>query len=187
MPWVPYRRFVLCYEWTLWALHERDYRFRATCDLCTFTPTSRTSGTQLSPSGSGRMVLVALSSEIWCMTNHQRKCKRKARGLTIQVQVLSVIVWRCCVHRSPDEEVPGGRPAKRIWVEPKVKTLTEEDLTKYTIFDVIMPLPGIDVAFPGGKLGDRCREFLTTDGLDPNNFHRKQRYRSIESLGQFVA
>ena len=105
----------------------------------------------------------------------------------MQVQVLSVIVRRCCAHRSSDEEVPGRRPAKKTWVAPKVKTLTEEDLDKYTIFDVIMPLPGIDVAFPGGTLGDRYREFLTTDGLDPNNFHRKQRYRSIKSLGQSVA
>lgn len=65
---------------------------------------------------------------------------------------------------------------------PKVKTLTEEDLDKYTIFDVIMPLPGIDVAFPGGTLGGRYREFLTTDGLDPDNFHRKQRYGPVYTL-----
>jgi tRNA pseudouridine13 synthase len=63
-------------------------------------------------------------------------------------------------------------------VAPKVKTLTEEDLGKYTIFDVIMPLPGIDVAFPGGTLGSRYREFLTADDLDPDNFHRKQKYGS---------
>ena len=60
--------------------------------------------------------------------------------------------------------------------------MTEEDLDKYTIFEVIMPLPGIDVAFPGGLLGDRYREFLVVDGLDPNNFHRKQKYGSTKSL-----
>jgi len=49
-----------------------------------------------------------------------------------------------------------------------------------------MPLPGIDVAFPGGALGDRYREFLIADGLDPNNFHRKQRYGSITPLEPFV-
>ena len=72
---------------------------------------------------------------------------------------------------------------KKPWVAPKVKTLTEGDLEKYTIFDVIMPLPGIDVAFPGGTLRHRYREFLMVDGLDPNNFHRKQKYGSIKSLG----
>jgi len=50
-----------------------DDRFRVTCDLCISMHTSRTSGMQLSPSGSGRMVLEALSLEIWCMMNPRRK------------------------------------------------------------------------------------------------------------------
>lgn len=58
---------------------------------------------------------------------------------------------------------------------PRIKTLTEEDLDKHTIFDVIMPLPGTDVAYPGGPLGERYREFLRMDGLDPDDFVRKQR------------
>lgn len=53
--------------------------------------------------------------------------------------------------------------------------LTEADLDKYTIFDVIMPLPGRDVSFPEGKLGDRYKEFLRADGLDPDNWVRKQK------------
>ena len=61
------------------------------------------------------------------------------------------------------------------WVAPKVKTLTEDDLDNYTIFDVIVPLPGKDVAFPGGKLGEKYREFLKLDGLDPDSFDRKQK------------
>jgi len=42
-----------------------------------------------------------------------------------------------------------------------------------------MPLPGTDVAYPGGVLGERYRQFLETDGLDPDNFVRKQRYIPI--------
>ena len=38
-----------------------------------------------------------------------------------------------------------------------------------------MPLPGTDVAYPGGTLGEKYREFLRVDGLDPENFTRKQR------------
>lgn len=90
--------------------------------------------------------------------------------------ILLTIARRSLAQRYIDEGVTGGRSVKKPWVAPKVKTLTEEDLDQYTIFDVIMPLPGIDVAFPGGSLGDRYREFLRTDGLDPNNFHRKQKY-----------
>ena len=58
---------------------------------------------------------------------------------------------------------------------PRVRTLTEDDLHRYTIFDVIMPLPGTDVAYPGGALGEKFRQFLRMDGLDPDNWVRKQR------------
>jgi tRNA pseudouridine13 synthase len=71
------------------------------------------------------------------------------------------------------------RGHRRAWEPPRVKTLTAEDLDNYSIFDVIMPLPGIDVAFPGGSLGERYKEFLRADGLDPNNFVRKQKYVEI--------
>ncbi|CAA7259859.1 unnamed protein product [Cyclocybe aegerita] len=82
-----------------------------------------------------------------------------------------------------------NKRSRKPYSAPRVKTLTEEDLDKYTIFDVIMPLPGTDVAYPGGKLGEKYREFLRVDGLDPNNFVRKQReytlngsYRAILHL-----
>lgn len=39
-----------------------------------------------------------------------------------------------------------------------------------------MPLPGRDVSFPGSNLGERYKEFLRADGLDPENFERKQKY-----------
>ncbi|KAF8138435.1 tRNA pseudouridine synthase D [Boletus edulis] len=78
---------------------------------------------------------------------------------------------------------------KHQWVPPRVKTLTTDDAHNYSIFDVIMPLPGRDVECPGGPLGERYREFLKRDGLDPDNFIRKQKeytlngsYRKILQL-----
>ncbi|KXN86433.1 Multisubstrate pseudouridine synthase 7 [Leucoagaricus sp. SymC.cos] len=75
----------------------------------------------------------------------------------------------------PEEEGGSHKRSRKPYVAPHVKTLTEEDLDKYSIFDVIMPLPGTDVAYPGGKLGGQYREFLRMDGLDPDNFMRKQK------------
>ncbi|KAI9466883.1 tRNA pseudouridine synthase D [Lactarius psammicola] len=88
------------------------------------------------------------------------------------------------------EELPTGRKNdKKPWQPPRVRTLTEEDVDKYTIFDVVMPLPGNDVAFPGGALGQKYREYLIQDGLDPDNFQRRQKdytlsgsYRNILHL-----
>ncbi|KAF8238780.1 tRNA pseudouridine synthase D [Tricholoma matsutake] len=81
------------------------------------------------------------------------------------------------------------KKSRKPWFPPRIKTLTEDDLDKYTIFDVIMPLPGTDVAYPGGPLGERYREYLRMDGLDPDNWVRKQKdytlngsYRAILHL-----
>lgn len=64
---------------------------------------------------------------------------------------------------------------RKPWQAPKVKTLSEEDLDNYNIFDVIMPLPGRDVAYPGGVLGERYQELINADGLDPHDWERKQK------------
>ena len=50
--------------------------------------------------------------------------------------------------------------------------LTEENAQQYSIFDVIMPMPGRDVVYPGGDLGAMYRHFLIMDGLDPDNLTR---------------
>jgi tRNA pseudouridine13 synthase len=73
------------------------------------------------------------------------------------------------------ESSSGHKTSKKPWQAPRVKVLTEEDVDKYSIFDVVMPLPGNDVAFPRGALGEKYREYLLRDGLDPDNFQRGQK------------
>jgi len=75
----------------------------------------------------------------------------------------------------PVEPASGRKSNRKPWQPPRVKTLAEEDIDKYSIFDVVMPLPGNDVAFPGGALGQKYREYLIRDGLDPDNFQRRQK------------
>ena len=87
----------------------------------------------------------------------------------------SGITNNLCLVQPPTSD----KKARKSYVAPRVRTLTEDDLDNYTIFDVIMPLPGTDVAYPGGKLGERYREFLRMDGLDPDNFVRKQKWSCL--------
>lgn len=57
----------------------------------------------------------------------------------------------------------------------KVKVLEEQDSDKYTIHDVVLPLPGYNVVYPGGELGQLYKDMMRADGLDPNDMFRKQR------------
>ncbi|EJD53740.1 tRNA pseudouridine synthase D [Auricularia subglabra TFB-10046 SS5] len=86
-----------------------------------------------------------------------------------------------------DVEVDAARdgpgPSKNF--KPKaVIILTEESAHRYTIFDVIMPLPGRDVVYPAGDLGELYRQFLTMDGLDPDNLTRINN-REYSLLGSY--
>jgi tRNA pseudouridine13 synthase len=75
-----------------------------------------------------------------------------------------------------DEAKMSSKKSRKTRRPAQVKVLTEKDLKKYSIFDVLMPLPGHDVAYPGGELGEMYREFLKMDGLDPDNWVRKQKW-----------
>jgi len=57
---------------------------------------------------------------------------------------------------------------------PAVKSLTEADLSSYSIFDVLMPLPGFIVKYPDGDLGKLYKAMMLADGIDPDDLYRKQ-------------
>lgn len=77
-----------------------------------------------------------------------------------------------------------GKRPQRDWKtssSQEVKQLTEEDLPDYTIFDVVMPLPGFDVEYPGGDIGELYVKIMKADGLDPNRMRREQRFVTFTS------
>lgn len=47
-----------------------------------------------------------------------------------------------------------------------VKVLCEEDLDKYSIFDIVLPLPGFDVKYPDNQVKDWYIEILQESGLE---------------------
>ena len=53
--------------------------------------------------------------------------------------------------------------------------LEEADLPSHTIRDVVMPLPGWNIEYPSGEIGELYRKILMADGLDPNRMRREQR------------
>uniref|UniRef100_A0A8D0DRY6 Pseudouridylate synthase 7 homolog n=1 Tax=Salvator merianae TaxID=96440 RepID=A0A8D0DRY6_SALMN len=55
----------------------------------------------------------------------------------------------------------------------------EEEVSSYTIHDVVMPLPGFDVIYPKHKIGEAYKEILAADNLDINNMKHKIRDYSL--------
>ncbi len=60
---------------------------------------------------------------------------------------------------------------------PKVRILTLDDLKegKYTLDDVVLPLPGTDVEYPKNEVGAKYAELLKNDGLDITALYRGQK------------
>ncbi|KAL6252927.1 multisubstrate pseudouridine synthase 7 [Rhinocladiella similis] len=66
----------------------------------------------------------------------------------------------------------------------RAKALTAEEAAsgRYTIFDVVLPLPGFDVVYPANASGEWYKTFMASEaggGIDPHNMRRKQRDFSL--------
>ncbi|KAK8844588.1 hypothetical protein IAR55_006435 [Kwoniella newhampshirensis] len=74
-----------------------------------------------------------------------------------------------------------GKPVRKWQTSssPDVKQLTEGDLPNYSIFDVVVPLPGFDIEYPSGAVGELYEKMLKADGLDPHRMRREQREYSL--------
>ncbi|KAI9908028.1 hypothetical protein PsorP6_016495 [Peronosclerospora sorghi] len=51
---------------------------------------------------------------------------------------------------------------------PEVVEVTEATVGQYSIDDVVLPLPGHAIKYPGNAIGAAYRKMLTTDGIDMN-------------------
>jgi tRNA pseudouridine13 synthase len=162
-------------------------RSRGTSDLCTSMHTSLTFGTPSYRSAFACLAPISQLKETSCTdlvqplqaTMLSRLKSRSKMTTTKQNLPQRKVRWylgrRTALIDSHVAPAASGKRGKKPWQAPAVKTLTAEDVDNYTIFDVIMPLPGRDVDYPGGVLGDRYKELIQADGLDPLNWARPQK------------
>lgn len=62
---------------------------------------------------------------------------------------------------------------------PDIETIFEENLSKYTIFDVVYPLPGCDVSYPENEIGQWYIDLLAEDNLTSEKLSKKNKYYTI--------
>lgn len=66
-----------------------------------------------------------------------------------------------------NEETPEETDIEEIKCAQEVKPLTEEDVNSYSIYDVVLPLPGYDVKYPANMV-ESYTKILNEFGLDLN-------------------
>ncbi|AFR94528.1 tRNA pseudouridine13 synthase [Cryptococcus neoformans C23] len=130
------------------------------------------------------MYVHAYQSYVWNLIVSER----------IKMSATEPFVGDLVIEKSDDDEPidPENVPAHRkdrhgrtkSWKtssSPTVRRLTAEDITNktHTIFDVVMPLPGFDVDYPGGEVGELYDRILKADGLDKDRMRREQREYSL--------
>lgn len=69
-----------------------------------------------------------------------------------------------------------------------VHMLTSEDIKsgKYTIHDIIMPLPGYDVTYPGYNSKQFYKELMAKDGIDIDGLRHKVKDYSLSGTYRLV-
>lgn len=59
---------------------------------------------------------------------------------------------------------------------PEVEIISEENLSKYTIFDVVYPLPGFNVRYPDNEIEKWYIDLLAVDNLTSEKLLKKNKY-----------
>jgi len=68
-------------------------------------------------------------------------------------------------------------------VSVRVLTQAEVDSGEYTIYDLVLPLPGFDVTYPTNSVAGVYEEILALDGLALKDLRHKQ--KGYELAGQY--
>ncbi len=58
----------------------------------------------------------------------------------------------------------------------KVIFINENSLHNYTIYDVVLPLPGYNIIYPANEVADWYKDLFLSDGLSEMDFERSAKY-----------
>ncbi|GIY26645.1 pseudouridylate synthase 7 homolog [Caerostris darwini] len=119
------------------------------------------------------MYLHSYQSYIW---NKVASKRIKEYGLKVLKGDLVSSEAGVIVDNSEVEKEEGNRKAVLSSI---VKVISEDEIDKYDISDVLLPLPGHSVVFPDNETKDWYDEFLKEDGMNWTNFDSKIKANSL--------
>ena len=97
-------------------------------------------------------------------------------------------VGEAIVETSPNDRA--NRP-EDLFVRARSLSKEEAESGKFTVFDIVLPLPGFDIIYPVNKIGDYYKEFMASErggGLDPSDMRRSWKDISLSgSYRKFLA
>jgi tRNA pseudouridine13 synthase len=89
-----------------------------------------------------------------------------------------VIIEEENIESNENEEETEVKEEVESKFKDMVRALTKEDVEggKYSIFDILLPLPGHDITFPKGAMGEFYEECLLKNDLSPEKLKSKHKY-----------
>ncbi|RHZ61478.1 hypothetical protein CDV55_101487 [Aspergillus turcosus] len=100
---------------------------------------------------------------------HEHREKAETTGLDAEVDADGEVVIKPAAHDS-------AYSAEDMFERARALTAEEAASGKYSIFDVVLPLPGFDVVYPPNEMTNFYKRFMGSErggGLDPFDMRRK--------------
>jgi tRNA pseudouridine13 synthase len=69
---------------------------------------------------------------------------------------------------------------------PAVKVLTADDVSKYTIHDIVLPIPGFNVKYPENECLEWFKEMFAKDGLTLESLKQSEKYKKQNASNEFT-
>lgn len=123
------------------------------------------------------MYVHAYQSYVWNYMASKRIKEHGMQPIVGDLVVASKSAAPCTTDTGPQDTVEFISEPSRTSV-----TVVTEELIKtgqFTIHDVVLPLPGYDVAYPNNSLKGEYRKIMANDGLDIDNMRHKVKDYSL--------
>ncbi|KAF2197795.1 tRNA pseudouridine synthase D [Delitschia confertaspora ATCC 74209] len=115
-----------------------------------------------------------IEGDLVLVNEHKNKDKPAAQSVEEEVDQDGEVILRPAV----EERVATTDDFERA----RALTKEEAESGKYSIFDVVLPLPGWDVEYPKNEVGEFYKEFMKSErggGLDPHDMRRNTKDFSL--------